>query len=216
MKLIAQLILLFGIAMIHYSCVQAQGEGFSFFDSIFESNIDENKLFQESRDSVFKQKLKNSKMFLTNNKSYSQEIVFLIDMKIPSGKNRFFIYDLKKDSISKSALVAHGAGSTLSADSLVFSNTPNSYQTSLGNYKVGNSYAGNFGKSYKLHGLDKTNSKAFDRLVVLHPYQCVPDEEQEYPICESLGCPMVSNNFMESLHRVIDSSKKPILMVIYY
>lgn len=212
MKLIALFILFLGISLSHHSCVQAQGEGSWFFGV----NAIDNESFKASRDSVLNVKKEESKEFLVLNKSYSQELVFLIDMKIPSGKNRFFVLDLKKDSIIAKGLVAHGAGSTISEDSLVFSNTPNSYQTSLGKYKIGSSYAGNFGKSYKLHGLDKTNSKAFDRLVVLHPYQCVPDKEQEDPICESLGCPMVSNQFMEVLYTFIDNSKKPILMVIYY
>ena len=33
---------------------------------------------------------------------------FLLDMKMPSGKNRFFVYDLKKDSVKIAGLVTHG------------------------------------------------------------------------------------------------------------
>lgn len=172
--------------------------------------------FKQQRDSVYQLELAKAKEFLRNNPSYNQSTAFFIDMKIPSGTFRFFIHDVAIDSVTHKALVAHGSGSTYSDDSLTFSNIPNSYQTSLGNYKVGASYTGNFGKSYKLHGLDATNNKAFARYVVLHPYSCVPDLEQDYPICESLGCPMVSNEFIEVLYKIIDGSKKPILMVIYY
>lgn len=164
----------------------------------------------------FQEEVKKAKWFLREHKDYNQELVFLIDMKIPSGKFRLFLYDLNNDSIKERGLVAHGSGSVYSEDSLEFSNIPNSYQSSLGYYKIGQSYSGNFGKSYKLHGLDKTNNKAFQRYVVFHPYSCVPDTEQDFPICESLGCPMVSNRFMSNMYPIIDGSKKPILMVIYY
>lgn len=98
---------------------------------------------------------------------YNKNTCFLIDMRLPSGKNRFFVYELNTDSVETAGLVTHGSGSEGEPDGLVFSNTPNSYCTSLGKYKIGNSYTGRFGLSYKLYGLDKTNSKAFDRFVVL-------------------------------------------------
>jgi len=195
------------------SCQSSGANSFNFFSSSKEIEKDN---FMQQRDSIYQLELAKAKKFLKNNPSFNENTVFLIDMKIPSGKFRFFIHDLSKDSITHKALVAHGSGSTYSEDSLTFSNTPNSYQTSLGNYKIGGSYAGSFGKSYKLHGLDKTNDKALVRYVVLHPYSCVPDEEQEDPICESLGCPMVSDEFIKVLYPTIDGSKKPILMVIYY
>jgi hypothetical protein len=138
-------------------------------------------------------------------------------MQAFSGKNRLFVYDLDSMKILSKGLVAHGSGSeTGYEDSLVFSNVPNSYCTSLGKYKIGNSYIGSFGKSYKLHGLDPTNNKAYERLVVLHRYSCVPDSEQDYAICNSLGCAMVSENYFGELDKFISASKKPIIMEIYY
>lgn len=180
-----------------------------------DNNI-EDSLFAESRKIAFQQELQKAKSFLKNNKSYNQTTVFLIDMRIPSGQFRFFCVDNTTDTIFEKGLVAHGSGSDYSSDSLIFSNTPNSYKTSLGKYKIGKSYSGNFGKSYKLHGLESTNSNAYKRYIVLHPYSCVPNEEQTQPICLSLGCPMVSDYFMEKLYTIIDNSPKPILMVIYY
>jgi hypothetical protein len=123
---------------------------------------------------------------------FDAEHCFLVDMRIPSGQNRFFVYNLGKDSVEIAGLVTHGSGIT-NSDAPVFSNTPNSYCTSLGKYKIGNSYYGKFGLAYKLYGLDKTNSKAFDRFVVLHAHACVPnDEVSPFSICESWGCPTVS------------------------
>lgn len=40
--------------------------------------------------------------------NYNSEYAFLVDMSLPSGKNRFFIYNFKKDVIEASSLVAHG------------------------------------------------------------------------------------------------------------
>lgn len=148
---------------------------------------------------------------------FNTQYCFLVDMSIPSGKKRFFIYNMKKDSIEYSSLVAHGWGSeTPHNDQLEFSNTPNSCQTSLGKYKVGYSYKGTFGQAYKLYGLDNTNSKAFERAIVLHSLSQVPDSET-YPdnICHSAGCPMVSPSFLAILGNYIKSSPTPILLWIY-
>ncbi len=139
-------------------------------------------------------------------------------MKKPSQYNRFYVVNMDSLSIVSTGLVAHGSGSeTGFEDSLQFSNTPNSYMTSLGKYKIGAAYIGNFGKSYKLHGLESSNSKAFERFVVLHRYSCVPDDEQTSPICNSLGCPMLSENYFETLETLLQKqSNKNIILEIFY
>jgi hypothetical protein len=138
-------------------------------------------------------------------------------MRVPSGKNRFFVYNLKENSIEMAGLVAHGKGPGNGSDELMFSNEPNSNCTSLGKYKLGRSYSGMFGLSYKLHGLDRTNSNAFERSVVLHSFCGVPNKEV-YPasICMSEGCPTVSPAFLTQLKVLLDNSEKPILLWIYY
>ncbi|WP_242661181.1 murein L,D-transpeptidase catalytic domain-containing protein [Flavobacterium johnsoniae] len=157
------------------------------------------------------------KKLIKNDSRFNKEIAFLIDMKIPSGKNRFFIYDLKNNKIIDKGIVAHGSGSeTGIKGKLKFSNVPNSLSTSLGNYYVGNSYYGKFGKAYKLYGLDKTNSNAFKRDIVFHYYYDVPYEEKDGYICNSFGCPMVSKKYFEKTAKMIDDSKSNILMRIYY
>ena len=144
-------------------------------------------------------------------------ICFLIDMRLPSGKNRFFVYNLKEDSVEISGLVTHGSGSETDSDTLTFSNTANSHCTSLGRYRTGKPYNGRFGLAYKLYGLDETNSKAFDRFVVLHAHSCVPtDEQSSGTICVSYGCPTVAPAFLTQLKYYIDGSQRPILLWIYY
>jgi len=148
---------------------------------------------------------------------FSRTHCFLIDMRVPSGKMRFFVYNLKKDSVELAGLVTHGSGSQTDAGELVFSNLSNSYCTSLGRYKVGKPYSGTFGLAYKLYGLDESNSNAFNRCVVLHAHDCVPSGEV-YPgnICLSLGCPTVSPPFLTRLQDYLDHSKDPVLLWIYY
>lgn len=169
----------------------------------------------------YEEKLKSEtteiRNFLGKTPKYNSNVVFLLDMKIESGKNRFFVYDLKHNKILHKGLVGHGSGSeTGIAGKLKFSNTKDSNCSSLGRYAIGNSYFGTFGKAYKLYGLDKTNSNAFDRNIVLHKYVDVPFEEQVNPICNSLGCPMVNEKFFGVIEKTIDSSKKKIILVIYY
>jgi hypothetical protein len=149
-------------------------------------------------------------------KGYNMDYCFMIDMSLPSGKDRFFIYDLDKNSVRGAGLVTHGAGSVRPGGQLVFSNKPGSSCTSLGRYKIGKEYYGKFGVAYKLHGLDPGNDKAFERFVVLHAHACVPTFEV-YPlsICPSLGCPTVSPQFLQTLKTLIDRSGKPVLLYIY-
>lgn len=148
---------------------------------------------------------------------YNQKIAFLIDMKVPSGKNRFFVYDLEKNQIIDQGLVAHGSGSETGIKGMLrFSNLPNSNCTALGRYAVGKTYRGIFGKAYRLAGLEESNNNALKRAIVLHSYSAVPLEEQDYYISNSHGCPMVNEQFFKRIEKIIDNSKSNILMDIYY
>lgn len=163
-----------------------------------------------------KRKALLAKNFVTEHE-YNKAHCFLLDMRLPSGRNRFFVYNLVKDSVEIAGLVTHGSGSDNGTDELIFSNVKNSNCTSIGKYKVGTSYIGSFGLAYKLYGLDKTNSNAFDRFVVLHAHSCVPnDEVNPLPICVSLGCPTVSPLFLDRVKAYLDESQQPVLLWIYY
>jgi len=146
----------------------------------------------------------------------STEFCFLIDMSLPSGRNRFFIYDLKKNTIINSGLVSHGSCNETFLARPKFSNESKSGCSSLGKFKVGEFYNGKYGKSFRLYGLDNCNSNAYKRAVVIHGYDCVPDEEI-YPrvLCNSLGCVMVSYKFFDKISGLIRKSDKPIVLWIY-
>ena len=162
-------------------------------------------------------RVKTIKQFISTNSKYNNELAFFIDMRIMSGKNRFIVYDLKNDKIVDQGLVAHGIGSeTQNNEKLKFSNVNSSFCTALGKYYIGKDYLGKFGKAYKLYGLDPTNSNAFARSIVLHKYDKVPYEEQDGAICHSLGCPMVNEIYYGRIEKLIDTSKRNIILDIYY
>jgi hypothetical protein len=150
-------------------------------------------------------------------KNYNQDIAIFINFKIYSGKYRYFVYDLKNNKILQKAVVSHGSGSVVkNSDALNFSNTEGSYQSSLGKYEVLNSYNGKFGKAYRLKGLDKGNSNAMQRAIVLHSFGCIPDQESPAPACLSLGCPMLSANALVETAKYLDQSKHPVIMYAFY
>ncbi len=186
-----------------------------------ESHIENRNVILKNDDDAYLKRL-NKKIneinaFIENKNIYNKEIAFLLDMKISSGKNRFFVVDLRNKKIIKKGLVAHGYGSSiLNSDSLQFSNVPNTMATSIGKYRIGNSYYGKFGKSYKLTGLDHSNSNAFERNIVLHSYKDLPEQEVDGAICFSKGCPMVSFGFFKEIEGMIDRSKRSILLYLYY
>lgn len=171
---------------------------------------------ENQKQTISAEKITSLKTYLKG-KKYNQNIAVFIDFKIPSNKYRFFVYDLKNDKIVEKGLVAHGSGSVVAGSTaLTFSNIEESLQTSLGKFEIANSYVGSFGKSYRLKGLDKTNNLAMQRAIVMHPFSCMSDEEQENLSCLSWGCPALSQNFFDTVAKYIDSSKNPIMMYAYY
>lgn len=147
--------------------------------------------------------------------NYDTEYAFLINMSLKSGKKRFYVVNLKSMTIENSALVAHGRGDERFTFEKEFSNAPGSNCTSLGRYKVGKSYTGQFGLAFKLNGLDNSNNNAYKRFVVLHAMGCISYEETDMPICQSEGCPAVSPQFLEEIKPLIDGRVKPMLLWIF-
>lgn len=155
-----------------------------------------------------------AKAFAGKNK-FNTSFCFLIDMSLPSGQRRFFMYDLQKDSIQNAGLVTHGRCNQEWLEGRKYDNTIGCGCTSLGRYKIGHAYKGRFGLAFKLYGLDKTNDNAFKRFVVLHSHGCVPETEVSNEICQSDGCPTVSPGFLKQLEIAIKKSEKPVLLWIF-
>lgn len=161
-----------------------------------------------------KEKATEAKSF-TRQKGYNTEICFMIDMSIASGQPRFFVYNLKKDTVLNAGLVTHGRCNENWLEGRKYGNTAGCGCTSLGKYRIGYSYMGRFGLAFKLYGLESTNDKAFERFVVLHAHSCVPETAINDPICQSDGCPTVSPGFLQQLKPMISHSEKPVMLWIF-
>lgn len=156
----------------------------------------------------------------TNN--FNENYYYLIDLSLHSGKNRFFIYDFENKKIMNENLVTHGSCDVNSPNltkwkKAKFSNDDNSHCSSLGKYKIGERDYSSWGINIKywLHGLEKTNQNAVKRVVVLHSWSKVSNEEiypEFSPI--SWGCPAVSDDFMKILDSELKISKKHVLLWI--
>lgn len=151
------------------------------------------------------------------------DFCILVDMNIHSGKNRFFVYQFKNDSVLQSGLCAHGCcdepwGEDNTKETPLFSNVPESHCSSLGKYKIGGRGYSNWGinVNYKLHGLDATNSKAYARIIVLHSWIDI-QENEVYPngTPEGWGCPAVSNKLMKYVDAKLKKANKSVLFWVY-
>ncbi|MFT3825973.1 MAG: murein L,D-transpeptidase catalytic domain family protein [Chitinophagaceae bacterium] len=146
---------------------------------------------------------------------YDMEYAFMLDMGMKSGKKRFFVVDLVNMTIVKSGLVAHGRGNERFTFDKKYSNKPGSNCSSLGVYKVGKFYNGIFGPAYRLVGLQESNSNASQRAIVLHGMNCIPNEESDFPVCQSEGCPSLSPQFLKDIRPIIDGRAKPMLLWMF-
>lgn len=182
--------------------------------------------FQEARYELdyarIKAKAKQALIYCKENK-LETNYCFLLDMSIHSGRERFFIWDFLKDTLIEKGMVSHGCGDNpwgydFSKSNPIFSNTPESHLSSLGKYKIGARGYSQWGinVNYKLHGLESTNSKAYERYIVLHSWEMIPNNPI-YPsgTPEGWGCPAVSNDFMKRLDERLKNKSKDVLLWIY-
>jgi len=190
---------------------------FASWISILKQSVSQTKS-REEKLTPSSQKIKikaQQALEFANKKGFNTSICFLIDMSLPSGQKRFFVYDLKKDTVRNAGLVTHGRCNQLWLTGRKYGNTVGCGCSSLGKYKIGYSYNGKFGLAFKLHGLDSTNNKAFERFIVLHGHECVPNAETKEEICQSDGCPTVAPDYLQQLKPLITASSKPVLLWIY-
>ena len=148
-------------------------------------------------------------------KGFDTNYAFMIDMGMKSGKKRFFVMDLNTMTIEKRGIVAHGRGNSNFTLNKTYSNAGSSKSTSLGIYKVGSAAKSNYGISYRLSGLEESNSNAQKRALILNGLSCIPQEESDSPICQSEGSPSLSPAFLKEISKIIDSRSKPMLLWIF-
>lgn len=153
---------------------------------------------------------------------FNEDYYFLVDLSVHSGKNRFFIYDFVSKSITDKKLVTHGScdifeDNETKWEKVKFSNKEGSHCSSKGKYKIGKRAYSKWGihVKYWLHGLEISNNNSVERIVVLHSWGAVKNEEI-YPKYSPLswGCPAVSDEFMKVLDEKLKATTKPVLLWI--
>ena len=111
-------------------------------------------------------------------KSYCQEHGYninygvLVDFGRFSLQKRLYVYDFNKNEVVMKSLAGHGSGGKSTLLRPDFSNDHGSHCTSLGHYRVGkhrHMYNRPTVPAVEVHGLDKTNSNALARGILIHP-----------------------------------------------
>jgi hypothetical protein len=139
----------------------------------------------------------------------------VIDFSVPSTERRMFVYDLRSRELLFAEHVSHGRNSGPNAPT-AFSNDPESFKSSIGLYRTGESYFGKHGYSLRLDGLEKGfNDRARERAIVIHGADYVNAEtaRAQGRLGRSLGCPAVRPEISRPL---IDAVKDGGLVFAYY
>lgn len=152
---------------------------------------------------------------------YSDEYCILVDFSKPQGINRFAIYSFEDNKVIAKSLCAQGRGRENNIFCRKFSNEIGSNYSSLGRYRVGKLRKMSrpllwlFNEGYEMHGLDSSNSNAFERAILIHngnacfetyPLPCIP---------ASQGCFTVSTAMMKKIAEIKKITNKPILLYAY-
>lgn len=161
---------------------------------------------------------------------YNTDVGILVDYSLYSGRERFFVWDFHKKKIITSSICAQGCGGAKTFGGNSFSNTPGSNCSSLGHYKIGRKrkmYVMPIAMAYELDGLDKTNSNARSRAILLHQ-TFLPTFIFPLPIPNGLrisgkqivpafseGCVTIPFSKFNSCSKAIENIKKPIIMWVY-
>lgn len=143
------------------------------------------------------------------------ERIAVIDYSLPSTEPRLWVFDLHQHQLLFEELVSHGQGSG-DAHAEIFSNTPDSHQSSIGLFRTMNSYYGRNGYSLRLNGLEpNVNDLAYERAIVIHGADYVSDDfiHQTGRLGRSHGCPAVRE---EVTYPLIDSLKEDQYVFAYY
>lgn len=145
----------------------------------------------------------------------SSDRLAVIDYSKPSTEPRLWVFDLVQRKLLYQELVAHGrnTGENLATK---FSNTPESWQSSLGLFRTLATYNGRNGYSLRMEGLEPgINDHALARALVIHGADYVSPlfASQQGRIGRSHGCPAVSNVIARPL---IDTLKDGQYVFAYY
>lgn len=140
--------------------------------------------------------------------------LIIIDYSKISTEKRFYVIDLINKKVVYKTYVSHAKNSGFEK-ALFFSDTPNSFQSSLGFFLCDEPYVGKYGYSLKIKGLEKNiNANAEERTIVIHG---TPNSEETFiKINGFLGRSLSCYALPESINReIIDYIKSGTVMFVY-
>lgn len=136
----------------------------------------------------------------------SKKILAICDFNLPSTSKRFYAIDLTQMKLICQSLVAHGRNSGENIAEY-FSNTINSYKSSLGFYKINQKInSPKHGEALILVGLEKgKNDHALKREIIMHAADYVSDDfiQKNGRLGRSHGCPALPSPVLKDLIPVI-------------
>ncbi len=144
-----------------------------------------------------------------------KEFLTIIDFSLSSNVERLWVINMLTKKVVLKSLVAHGRNS---GDEFAdkFSNTSESFQSSLGFYATGEVYQGKHGLSLRFDGLEYgINDNARNRAVVIHgaDYASEKFSKTHGRLGRSQGCPAVPY----SIHKeFINTIKDKSCLFIYH
>ncbi|MFT3910989.1 MAG: murein L,D-transpeptidase catalytic domain family protein [Ferruginibacter sp.] len=147
-------------------------------------------------------------------KIVNDQVISIVDFTKSSAEKRLFVIDLEHQQLLFNTYVAHGQNSGKEFASR-FSNSPSSYQSSLGFYETTETYNGSNGYSLHLTGLERgVNDKADERAIVMHGAAYVSEgyKKMKGYMGRSWGCPAVPEKLAKP---IIDKIKNGTCLFIY-
>lgn len=143
----------------------------------------------------------------------------ITDFSLHSAERRQWVLDLVSGELLWLLHVAHGEASSAPDDlgwATRFSNIPESHQSSLGMLRSAEAYFGDFGRSFRLDGLEPGfNDNVRRRDIVMHPWdESRPEYVAEHGIVgTSWGCPAVDDRLAPE---VVDALAEGVLMLFWH
>lgn len=176
----------------------------AFFERIKSSGIN-NEAFELGLNGFYRLKARG----VVNN-----NFLTIADMSVSANEKRFYVIDVKQQKVLYHTLVAHGQESG-EEYACKFSNIESSHQTSLGFYKISETYDGKHGLSIRLDGLEKSNNLARERAIVIHQADYVSREfiARNGRLGRSFGCPALPE---ENYEDIVNTIKGGSCLFIYY
>lgn len=146
---------------------------------------------------------------------YNTEIALFVDLSRHSGCCRFVVWDFARSKPILMCPVSHGSGSQRSHVRSAYaciSNSEGSHLSSEGRALIAERYEGRYGVSYRLDGLDASNSELRRRCIVLHGWEYTTSWPI-FPISTvgSFGCPVLSRRMMQRVDAIIRDRRDVVL-----